>query len=205
MITPIQCRMARAALDLGVRDLAKIADVSPNTIARLERGEALHSRTLAFIQGALEAQGVTFIPAGSASARGGFGVCVGHDGQRSNYAKLLEALWALPDFRTNPEEAYIALIGVFEQYLDIIQNEGRDPDVWERVDLNDALNALNRSSIFLAFAYLQHGVTPPDNQSSDYPISPDVVASVANLDLSYFRRCIAQLRTRGYKPSRNDP
>lgn len=61
-MTPAQCRMARAALQLQVRDLADAAKVSTNTIVRLERGEALKERTLAAIRGALEAAGVEFIP-----------------------------------------------------------------------------------------------------------------------------------------------
>ena len=60
-ITGTQCRMARAALGLGVRDLAKLADVSPNTITRLERGEDLHARTLKTIQQTLEKAGVEFM------------------------------------------------------------------------------------------------------------------------------------------------
>ena len=54
--------MARAALSWGVRDLAAAAKVSPDTVARLERGEALHPRTLDAIRAALEAAGVEFIP-----------------------------------------------------------------------------------------------------------------------------------------------
>ena len=61
-ITPAQCRMARAALELGVRDLAELANVSPNTIARLERGESLYARTLETVRAALEAAGAEFIP-----------------------------------------------------------------------------------------------------------------------------------------------
>lgn len=56
-----QCRMARAALGLGVRDLAAAAEVSPTTITRLERGEALFPRTVQSIRAALEAAGVEFI------------------------------------------------------------------------------------------------------------------------------------------------
>lgn len=65
-----QCKMARAALGLGVRDLAAMANVSPNTVARLERGEELRPATIAAIQAALEAQGVEFI----AENGGGAGV-----------------------------------------------------------------------------------------------------------------------------------
>lgn len=57
-----QCKMARAATGLGVRELALAAEVSPNTIARLERGEAMREATVAAIRAALEAAGVEFIP-----------------------------------------------------------------------------------------------------------------------------------------------
>lgn len=57
-----QCKMARAALGWGVRDLAKCADVSSDTIARLERGEQLKSSTLQAIKSAFEAAGIEFIP-----------------------------------------------------------------------------------------------------------------------------------------------
>ncbi|MCU0907165.1 MAG: helix-turn-helix domain-containing protein [Rhodobacteraceae bacterium] len=58
----VQCKMARAATGLGVRDLAAAAGVSPDTVARLERGEALREATVAAIRAALEAAGVEFIP-----------------------------------------------------------------------------------------------------------------------------------------------
>lgn len=61
-ITPVQSRMARIALSWGVRDLAAAAKVSPNTIARLERGETLYPRTLDAIRAAFEAAGIEFIP-----------------------------------------------------------------------------------------------------------------------------------------------
>ena len=58
----VQCKMARAALGLGVRDLAEISGVSTDTISRLEAGEELKPRTLAAIRSALEDAGVEFIP-----------------------------------------------------------------------------------------------------------------------------------------------
>lgn len=58
----IQCKMARTAISLGVRDLARAAGVSPNTIARLERGEDLKSGTVEAIKNTLEAYGIEFIP-----------------------------------------------------------------------------------------------------------------------------------------------
>lgn len=59
---PIQCKMARTALGLGVRELAAAAKVSPDTIARFERGNALRDRTIEEIRTALESAGVEFIP-----------------------------------------------------------------------------------------------------------------------------------------------
>lgn len=56
-----QCRMARSALQIGVRELADAAQVSPTTIVRLEAGEELKPRTVAAIRAALEAAGVEFI------------------------------------------------------------------------------------------------------------------------------------------------
>ena len=57
----VQCKMARVALGLGVRELADLAKVSPDTVARLERGEALKERTVDAIRAALEIAGVEFI------------------------------------------------------------------------------------------------------------------------------------------------
>lgn len=65
-----QCKMARAATGLGVRELAKAASVSPDTVARLERGEELRGATVSAIRAALEAAGVEFI----AENGGGAGV-----------------------------------------------------------------------------------------------------------------------------------
>lgn len=58
---PIQCKMARTALGLGVRELAELAKVSPDTVARFERGDTLRERTIEDMQRALEAAGVEFI------------------------------------------------------------------------------------------------------------------------------------------------
>ena len=58
----VQCKMARVALGWGTRDLARNADVSPDTVARMERGEQLKSSTVSAIRLALEAAGIEFIP-----------------------------------------------------------------------------------------------------------------------------------------------
>ncbi len=60
ILVPVQCRMARAALGLGVRELAALAKVSIDTVARFERGDALKERTIEALQRALEASGVEF-------------------------------------------------------------------------------------------------------------------------------------------------
>jgi len=57
---PLQCRMARAALGWGVRELAAAAKVSTDTVARFERGDELKERTIDALQRALEAAGIEF-------------------------------------------------------------------------------------------------------------------------------------------------
>jgi hypothetical protein len=57
----VQCRMARAALAWGVRDLAGAARVSADTVARFERGKALRPGTVRAIRIALEDAGCEFI------------------------------------------------------------------------------------------------------------------------------------------------
>jgi hypothetical protein len=64
MITPTQIKMARAAVDLGIRDLAKLADCAPSTILRFEGGKgSMLTGTLARVQKALEKEGVVFLEA----------------------------------------------------------------------------------------------------------------------------------------------
>jgi transcriptional regulator with XRE-family HTH domain len=61
MITPAQCRMARAALTIGVRELAQKAGVSAMTVTRFENGHSGgYPETLEKLQRALEAAGVEF-------------------------------------------------------------------------------------------------------------------------------------------------
>lgn len=71
MITRVQMRMARAALQWGVRDLADKAGVSPNTVTRFENGADARVDTIVHLQEVLERAGVIFIPADD---RGGPGV-----------------------------------------------------------------------------------------------------------------------------------
>ncbi|MGH6794291.1 MAG: helix-turn-helix domain-containing protein [Methylocella sp.] len=60
--------MARAALQIGVRDLARLAKVSASTIARFEADEKLTERTVDAIRAALEKAGVEFIDENGAGA-----------------------------------------------------------------------------------------------------------------------------------------
>ena len=57
---PVQCRMARAGLGWGIRDLARSAKVSVDTVVRFERGEELRERTIEALQRAFEAAGLEF-------------------------------------------------------------------------------------------------------------------------------------------------
>jgi predicted transcriptional regulator len=57
----VQCRMARAALGWGLRDLAGAAGVSSDTVARFERGDPARLTTVRAIKAALENAGCEFI------------------------------------------------------------------------------------------------------------------------------------------------
>lgn len=59
-LLPIQSRMARAGLRWGIRDLARAAKVSVDTVVRFERGEELKARTVEALQRAFELAGVEF-------------------------------------------------------------------------------------------------------------------------------------------------
>jgi len=63
MITREQLRMARAALNWSVRDLAARSGVAANTISRYENGTDAYNETLMKLKKALESGGVMFIDA----------------------------------------------------------------------------------------------------------------------------------------------
>lgn len=60
-ISTIQIRMARAALGWGTRELASAAEVSGDTVNRVESGHPLRPRTLAAIRQAFEDAGIEFM------------------------------------------------------------------------------------------------------------------------------------------------
>lgn len=53
--------MARAGLGWGIRELARAAKVSVDTVVRFERGEELKERTVEALQRAFEAAGLEFL------------------------------------------------------------------------------------------------------------------------------------------------
>ena len=57
----IQLKMARAAVGWGVRELAKKAGVTANTVTRIENGADAKQSTMDRLQHALEAAGIEFI------------------------------------------------------------------------------------------------------------------------------------------------
>lgn len=70
LMTPTQCRMARAALEWSTIDLARAAEVGPTTVNRFETGKDARISTVEKLRSALEAGGITFI----AENGGGAGV-----------------------------------------------------------------------------------------------------------------------------------
>lgn len=75
-MTPLQCRMARAAVGFSIADLGKAAGVRAATISHYEGGGDSYSSTIGKLRAALEGAGVTFIADGEASLSGGVGLRV---------------------------------------------------------------------------------------------------------------------------------
>lgn len=61
-MTPSQLRMARAAVRLGVRELAGLAGVTPATVTRFETEKGgINMKSATSLQSALESLGVVFV------------------------------------------------------------------------------------------------------------------------------------------------
>jgi len=73
-MTPVQSKMARAALGWSLADLANKAGVGRATVARFELGETVHPETVQKLIGAFVAYGVLLLEPGGKSHSGGAGV-----------------------------------------------------------------------------------------------------------------------------------
>jgi hypothetical protein len=60
--SPVQCRIVRAALRIGIRELAASAYTTPKTLCRFENGYDVHPATQRNLQGVLEQAGMFFAP-----------------------------------------------------------------------------------------------------------------------------------------------
>lgn len=69
ILTPAACRAGRGLLKWGVRDLAKAAGMSPNTVVLYERGEAASAATVDRIVEAFNAAGVEITNGDGTGAR----------------------------------------------------------------------------------------------------------------------------------------
>jgi transcriptional regulator with XRE-family HTH domain len=76
----VQLKMARAAVGWGVRELAKKAGITANTVTRIENGADAKQSTMDRLQHALEAAGIEFIQENG----GGPGVRLRKRAQRKN-------------------------------------------------------------------------------------------------------------------------
>ncbi len=69
LITPAQCRAARALLAMAQEDLAKSARVASKTVVRFEKGETAKASTAQVLRFALERSGVRFLTDNGVSMR----------------------------------------------------------------------------------------------------------------------------------------
>ena len=83
---PVQSRMARAGLGWGIRELARAAKVSVDTVVRFERGEELKERTVEALQRAFEAAGLEFMNGDHPGLRLGSRVAAGRLSEQTGVA-----------------------------------------------------------------------------------------------------------------------
>ena len=69
-----QARMARAYVQLGVREVAALANVTPNTISRIENGGDAKASTLDALRHVYEMRGVHFLSPGDTAS--GLGIAL---------------------------------------------------------------------------------------------------------------------------------
>ena len=62
VLSPVQRCMARAALRIGIRELAASTYTTPKTLCRLENGYDVHPAIKRNLQGVLEQAGIFFAP-----------------------------------------------------------------------------------------------------------------------------------------------
>lgn len=79
-MTPEQARMARALLQIGVREAAAAAGIAPNTVSRVENGADAKSSTMDALRVVYEARGVVFVQPGGTVP--GPAVCLAAKGPR---------------------------------------------------------------------------------------------------------------------------
>lgn len=72
-ITPLQSRMARAALDWSMRETATTAGIGINTLSRFEGGGGVFLSTADSLRATYQAAGVSFVDQDAPSIAGGAG------------------------------------------------------------------------------------------------------------------------------------
>ncbi len=60
-VTPEQWRMARAAIKIGMRELAKLSGTSTNSLVNMEKGRRVSYCLTNPVRAALEARGIEFL------------------------------------------------------------------------------------------------------------------------------------------------
>ncbi|MBR2656308.1 MAG: helix-turn-helix transcriptional regulator [Loktanella sp.] len=67
----LQARLARAAVQMGVREIGALAGINPNTISRIENGADPKLSTVVALRKAYESLGVVFLDDGQVASGSG--------------------------------------------------------------------------------------------------------------------------------------
>ncbi|WP_298090040.1 helix-turn-helix transcriptional regulator [uncultured Sphingomonas sp.] len=74
MITPDQCRAARALLGWSAQQVADAGGIGIATVKRFESGQSVQDASVERVKACLEVAGIRFLVEGQSSPKGGAGV-----------------------------------------------------------------------------------------------------------------------------------